>query len=221
MKINKKVIAEIRSKAQEFFVGASGCHDWSHVERVYNLAVKIAASEKADVEVVKIAAYLHDIGRREEIKSKGKLEHAEEGVKLAREILKRYNIGEEAKENILHCILTHRFRNEHRPQTIEAKVLFDADKLDSIGAVGVARDFLFAGNAGSRCLYTGNEKKLAKDARNYSYTEEDSALLEYYYKLRKVKSKILTRTGKEIARERHDFMVEFFKRFEKEIKGEL
>ena len=221
MKIDNKMIEEIRAKAKEFFVGASGCHDWTHVERVYNLAVKIAKEEKADVGIVKIAAYLHDIGRREEIKSKGKLDHAEEGVKLARAILEGCDIGEEAKENILHCILTHRFRNEHRPQTIEAKVLFDADKLDSIGAVGVARDFLFAGNAGSCCLYTGNEKKLAKDARDFSYTEEDSALLEYYFKLRKVKSKIITRTGKEIARERHDFMVEFFKRFEKEIKGQL
>jgi uncharacterized protein len=99
--------------------------------------------------------------------------------------------------------------------------LFDADKLDSIGAVGVARDFLFAGAAGSCCLYTGNEKRLLKDGRDYSYTKEDSALLEYYFTLRKVKSKIFTKTGKEIAKERHDYMAEFFRRFEKEIKGAL
>lgn len=221
MKIDRKIIEDIRKEAREFFVGASGCHDWSHVERVHDLAVRLARKEKADVGIVRIAAYLHDIGRREKMKSKGKLDHAEEGVKLAREIIRRYDIAEEARENILHCILTHRFRNDHRPDTIEAKVLFDADKLDSIGAIGVARDFLFAGTAGSCCLYTGNEKKLAANARNFSYTEEDSALLEYYFKLRKVKSKIMTEAGKEIARERHDFMVEFFKRFEKEIRGAL
>lgn len=221
MKINEKIIEAIKGEAREFFVGASACHGWSHVERVHDLAVRLARKEKADAAVVSIAAYLHDIGRREEVRSKGRLDHAEEGVRLAREILMHYDFAEEAKENILHCILTHRFRNEHRPETIEAKVLFDADKLDSIGAIGVARDFLFAGAAGSCCFYTGNEKKLAANARSFSYTEEDSALLEYYFKLRKVKSKIMTKSGKEIARERHDFMVEFFRRFEKEIKGAL
>jgi uncharacterized protein len=221
MKIEDKIIESIREEAKGFFVGASGCHDWSHVERVHDLAVRLARKEKADIGIVRIAAYLHDIGRREEMRSKGKLDHAEEGVKLARKILARYDIKKETKENILHCILAHRFRNDHRPETIEAKVLFDADKLDSIGAIGVARDFLFAGTAGSCSLYTGNEKKLVKDARSFSYTEEDSALLEYYFKLKKVKSKIITQAGKEIARERHDFMVEFFKRFEKEIRGLL
>lgn len=221
MGVEKNIIEGIRQEAREFFVGASGCHDWSHVERVHDLAVRLAKKEKADVGVVRLAAYLHDIGRREEMKSKGRLDHAEEGVKLARKILSRYALSNAAKENILHCILTHRFRNDHRPETIEAKVLFDADKLDSIGAIGVARDFLFAGTAGSCCLYTGNEKKFAKDARNLSYTEEDSALLEYYFKLRKVKSKILTKAGKEIARARHAFMAEFFRRFEKEVRGQL
>jgi len=87
--------------------------------------------------------------------------------------------------------------------------------------VGVGRDFLFAGSSGSNCLYTGNEKKLVKNARDFSYSKEDSALLEYYFKLKKVKSKILTKTGKKIAEERHNYMVDFFKRFELEIKGLL
>ncbi len=90
--------------------------------------------------------------------SKGKICHAEKGVSLAQDILEEYNIDKKDVENILHCIITHRFRNNHAPETIEAKILFDADKLDSIGAVGIARDFLFAGNSGSNCLYTGNEK---------------------------------------------------------------
>jgi uncharacterized protein len=221
MKINKKTITKIKDEAQKFFVGASGCHDWSHVERVHDLAMKIAEKEKADLSVVALAAYLHDIGRREEMQSKGKICHAEKGVELAQKILAPYKLDDDFVKNILHCILTHRFRNEHKPETIEAKILFDADKLDSIGAVGIARDFLFAGHSGSNCLYTGNEKKLAKNARNYSYTKEDSALLEYYFKLIKVKSKIVTKTGKKIAAERHKYMVDFFKRFEKEVKGSL
>ena len=220
MKINNKIIEEVKEKAKEFFVSASGCHDWSHVERVYNLALRIAKKEKADINVIKLAAYLHDVGRREEMQSKGKICHAEKGVELAEKILEKYNLDKETIENIKHCILVHRFRNDHKPATIEAKILFDADKLDSIGAVGVGRDFLFAGSSGSNCLYTGNEKKLVKNARDFSYSKEDSALLEYYFKLKKVKSKILTKTGKEIANNRHSYMADFFKRFESEIKGE-
>jgi len=221
MKINSKIIGEVKEIAKEFFVGASGCHDWSHVERVYNLCLKIAKTEKADINIVKLSAYLHDVGRREEMQSKGKICHAEKGVELAGKILEKYNLDKEIIENIKHCILSHRYRNNYKPTTIEAKILFDADKLDSIGAVGIGRDFLFAGSSGSNCLYTGNEKKLLKRAREFSYTKEDSALLEYYFKLRKVKSKILTKTGKKIAEERHNYMVDFFKRFELEIKGLL
>jgi uncharacterized protein len=221
MKINNKIIEEVKEKAKEFFVSASGCHDWSHVERVYNLALRIAKKEKADINIIKLATYLHDVGRREEMQSKGKICHAEKGVELAEKILEPYNLDKKIIENIKHCILAHRFRNDHKPATIEAKILFDADKLDSIGAVGVGRDFLFAGSSGSNCLYTGNEKKLVKNAREFSFTKEDSAFLEYYFKLKKVKSKILTKTGKKIAEERHNYMVDFFKRFELEIKGLL
>jgi len=221
MKIDDKIIEEVKEKAKEFFMGASGCHDWSHVERVYNLAIKIAKNEKADIGIIKLASYLHDIGRKKEMQSKGKVDHAKKGVELAKNILAKYDFDEKTKENILHCILSHRYRNNHQPATMEAKILFDADKIDSIGAVGIGRDFLFAGSSGSNCLYTGNEKKLTKTAREHSFTKEDSALLEYYFKLRKVKSKILTKTGKIIAKERHEYMVNFFKRFELEIKGKI
>lgn len=221
MKINSKIIKEIEEKAKSFFVDASGCHDWGHVERVYKLAVKIGKKEGADMNIVKLATYLHDIGRKEEMDGGGKVCHAEKGAELAGIILSSYDLDKEIIENIKHCILSHRYRNEHKPKTIEAKVLFDADKLDSIGAVGVARDFLFAGYLGATHLYTGNEKKNLKNAKDYAYTKEDTALLEYYYKLKKVKSQILTKTGKKIAEERHAYMVDFFKRFDLEVKGIL
>ncbi|MDK2949019.1 MAG: uncharacterized protein PWQ56_184, partial [Patescibacteria group bacterium] len=123
-------------------------------------------------------------------------------------------------ENIIHCILSHRNRNNYKPKTIEAKIIFDADKLDSIGAVGIARDFLFAGIYNAP-LYTGREKEILKNADNYAYTRDDTALLEYYYKLSKIKDKIITKTAKKIAQDRHNYMKEFFERFNKEIKGIL
>lgn len=97
--------------------------------------------------------------RKEDVETRGKIDHAEKGKELADEILSKYDLDTEVKENILHCILSHRNRNNHNPETLEAKVLFDADNLDSIGAVGVARDFLFAGAAGSCCLYAGSEQE--------------------------------------------------------------
>jgi len=219
--ISIKVIQQIEKEAKKFFKGASGCHDWTHVERVKAMAIHIGKKEKADLQILEIAGLLHDIGRKEEMKSKGLFCHAEIGAKITRKILKKYNISNDKIENITHCIEAHRYRNAYIPQTIEAKVLYDADKLDSIGAVGVARDFLFAGNAGSNCLYTGNERNLAKISKDHSYTKEDSAILEYEIKLKNVKDKMLTKTGKIIAKERHIFMKIFFDRFWKEVDGKI
>lgn len=209
----------IESAAKEFFEGASGCHDWKHVERVRSLALRIAKDERVNSGVVEAAAFLHDIGRREEMESQGAICHAEKGAAITRNILADIGIDTESVDAIAHCVALHRYRRGNIPKTIEAKVLFDADKLDSIGAIGIARDFLFAGNAGSGNLYTGNEKRLAKTGQDYSYTKEDSAILEYEVKLKFVAGKMLTKTGKKIARGRHMYMKSFFDRFWKEVEG--
>jgi len=152
---------------------------------------------------------------------KGGFCHAEKSAELSKDILEKYDIDQKDRDNILHCIITHRFRNAHIPETIEAKIIFDSDKLDSIGAIGIARAFLFSGGAGSNNLYTGNEKKLAEDGGNYSYTKEDSAVLEYEIKMKKIKDKVLTETGKKVAQARHNFMERYFNQFWQEVKGEL
>jgi len=220
MTLKQKVIKEVEGAARKYFKNASGCHDWSHVDRVRNLALYIGRKEKADLFVLEIAALLHDIGRKKEMINKGKFCHAEIGSDLAEKILKKLNFNEKEISSICHCIITHRFRNACVPNSIEAKVLYDADKLDSIGAIGVARTFLFAGNAGSNTIYTGNEKKIVKSKKDYSYTKEDSGFLEYEIKLKHIKNKILTKTGKKIAENRHKYMKDYFKRMWLEVKGE-
>ncbi|MFA6514358.1 MAG: HD domain-containing protein [Patescibacteria group bacterium] len=218
MKINKKIIEHIRLEAKKYFVDADGCHDWSHVERVNNLAMNIGRKERANLSVLTLAVLLHDIGRKEETKSRGKFCHAEKGAELSAKILLKYKIDQSLVDNILHCIISHRYRNNNIPKTIEAKVLFDADKLDSIGAVGVGRDFLFAGYL-QNGLYTGNEIGLIKSKKDYAYTKDDTAIMEYEFKLKKIKDKMLTKTGKKIALRRHNFMVLYFKRFWREVNG--
>jgi len=213
------MIEKIEKEAKKYFVGSDGCHDWSHVERVRKLALMIGKKEKADLFVLEIASLLHDIKRKEEIDSKGSFCHATEGEKEGRMILDKYNISDKQKKNICHCIRTHRFRNNDQPKTIEAKVLFDADKLDSIGAVGLGRAFLFAGSVGSCKMYTNKEKEIAKLDKDMTFKEGDSAILEYEVKLKKIKNMMMTKAGKEIAKDRHNYMVEFIKRFWLEVKG--
>ncbi|NTU99359.1 HD domain-containing protein [Candidatus Falkowbacteria bacterium] len=215
----REIINKIEEEARKYFIGASGCHDWTHVDRVRKLALSIGKKEKADLFILEVAALLHDIGRKTEMESKGLFCHAEKSAEAAGKLLKKYKFPQDVADNIVHSVLAHRYRNQHVPTTLEAKILFDADKLDSIGAIGVARDFLFAGNAGSNNLYTGNEKVAAKSGKDLSYTGEDSAILEYEIKLKFLKNKMLTKTGKAMALDRHNYMADFFKRFWQEVKA--
>jgi len=210
------VFNKIKKEVKKILETKNGSHNWEHTERVYNLARHIAKIENADDEIVKYAAILHDIARNEEDKSNGKICHAEVGAKKAEKILKKCGLQDEKIKKIVHCIRAHRFRGKIKPETKEAKVLFDADKLDSIGAVGIGRAFLFAGEVGAKLYNKGIDIH-----KTEPYTKEDTAYREYKVKLIKVKKRMLTETGKKMAEERHRFMVEFFKRLDKEVKGEL
>lgn len=207
---------KIKKEARKYFKDAKGSHDWSHVERVYNLALKIGTKQGADLEILKFAAILHDIGRKSQDESNGKIDHAEMGVKLARTILENYNFKKEKIERIIHCIETNRFRGNKKPDSIEAKILFDADKLDAIGAIGIGRAFLFAGEVGAKLHNKDIDLKTTKE-----YSEEDTAYREFMVKLRKIKDRMFTKEGRKMARERDKFMVNFFNRLNKEFDGKL
>ncbi len=206
----------IREAARRLLTRSKGSHDWEHTERVLALAEHIARREGADLEIVKLAAVLHDVARGQEDASNGRLDHAQRGAELARAILARHGLPADKIRAISHCIASHRFRSRRRPKSLEAKVLFDADKLDSIGAVGIGRAFLFAGEVGAK-LHDPH----VKIGHTHPYTADDTAYREFLVKLRKVKSRILTREGRRLARERHDFMLEFFRRLNRETAGRL
>jgi uncharacterized protein len=205
---------EIEQEARNILLNTRKSHDWEHTLRVYNLCLKIASVEKADLDVLKLAAILHDVGREEEDKVKGDICHAELGSKIAFQILKKYNVDQFIINKVCHCIETHRFKGNKKPESAEAKILFDADKLDAIGAIGLARAFVYSGEIGAK-VHNIN----SKIDETLPYTEEDTAYREYYFKLRKIKDTLFTITGKMIAEERHEFMVEFFERLNKEVEG--
>lgn len=209
------LLADIRKRAKAHFTRAKGSHDWDHTLRVHRLCRRIGAAEGVDLLVVEAAAYLHDIGRAHQDRSNGRLCHAEKGAAIASRMLEDDPLDAGRIENIVHCIAAHRFRRGEEPQTPEARVLFDADKLDAIGAVGVARAFLFAGELGAR-LHSP-EVDVAKAP---AYSVDDTGYREYLVKLSKIKERILTPTGRRLAEERHRFMAAFFERFLEEYEGE-
>lgn len=212
--MTEDIIASSIRFARERMAGLKPSHGWDHVQRVAELAQRIGLAEGADAFIVRCAAILHDIARGSEDNPGGGPCHAELGSRTAYEFLTASGLDVERAERIAHCILTHRFRGGREPKTLEARVVHDADKLDSIGAVGIGRAFLFAGEVGAK-LHNGDTDVLKTSA----YTEEDTAYREYMVKLRRVKDRLLTPTGRSIAKGRHDFMVRFFERLQEEADG--
>ncbi len=210
------LIASIKDQSRKLFLRASGSHDWDHTLRVVALCEHIGRVERADLKVLCIAGYLHDIGRCHQDRSSGARCHASEGARLAAVILEEMPLSGREKKNIVHCVRSHRFRENHAPETLEAQILFDADKLDAIGAVGVARAYLFAGEVGAR-LHNPDIDVTAAPA----YSENDTGYREYLVKLRHIHTRMLTNEGRRLAAERHTFMEAFFERFISEIEGRL
>jgi uncharacterized protein len=210
--LDDSVFEEIRKKSETFFTHSH--HSKSHVERVYNLAIRIAKTENADLDIIKASTLLHDVARAME--DEGKIDdHAAEGAKMAREILEEINFPKEKVEKVVHCIEVHRFRNGMEAESLEAKILQDADRLDMVGAVGIARVFARGGWQNTPIHDPSIPPKQRYDGRSLT------SVNHIYEKILKVKNTLNTDTAKEIAEERHRFVEEFLERFLNEFKGEI
>lgn len=191
---------------------APGCHDYAHTLRVlHNAELLLQTEPDADSFVVRTAALFHDFARPEELASDGKQDHAQLGADLVRIELEQLGCEPDFVDHVTSCIRTHRYRGKLIPETLEAKIVYDADKLDSTGAFGIARAFHFAGRIGA-CLHNTAEEAVNSDA----YGKNDSAYREYLVKLRHLPEKMLTESGRELAKERAVFMDEFFSRLNNE-----
>ena len=167
-----------------------GSHGPDHSERVYFMALSIGRELNARLDVLAAAALLHDIGRRHETESRGAVCHAHKSAQMAGPILEQLGFPPAEIESIQQCIRTHRFRGREKPQSLEAKILFDADKLDSIGAVGIGRAFLFAGQIGARLHDAEIDHR-----ETLAYSNEDTAYREFQVKMSRVKDQMLTEPG--------------------------
>jgi len=196
---------------------ADSVHDFDHIKRVLALAERIACAEGADLSIVRTAALLHDWGRAEaELQG---VDHAAEAAARAREFLSAQPA--DWVDAVAHAIAAHRFRTEPEPGTLEARVLFDADKLDAIGAIGIARAFAYGGAHNQRLWAPWD----AIDRQQWERQGDDPAthtpVHEFVVKLSRLKDRLYTREGQRIAKARHRYMVAFYNRLDAEVRGEM
>ncbi len=199
-------------------------HGLDHVQRVCRLAERLAYAEGADVEIVTAAALLHDVQANKErsgCKDHGndRPDHEQTAADIARTILAGEGWSPQRIAAVEHCIRAHRFRHPaEQPQTIDAQVLFDADKLDAIGAMGVARAIAYATQAGQPAYATPSESFL--QTGQVMPGEPHSAYHEYLFKLRRIEQRLYTASGRLLAKERHTLMTLFFEQLDAEARGQ-
>jgi uncharacterized protein len=202
--MDKEIFADIRQLSQKYFKHTHHCK--FHTERVYSLATRIGLIEKADLEVIKAAALLHDVGRSLEDENKIS-DHAIEGTIIAKKILIKSKFNPEKINDVIHCIKVHRYSKALEPKSLEAKIIQDSDRLDMIGAIGIARVFSRAGAINNPIHDPSIPPKISYDGKSLT------AVNHIYEKLLKSKNKFHTISAKTISKKRYEFVEKFLKRF--------
>ena len=202
---------------KERLQNAEAGHDWFHVERVYKNALLIANAEECNLEIVKLGALLHDI-------ADSKFHNGDEtiGPKLAREFLESQKASEEVITHVVNIIENISFKGgnfEMKFFSKELEIVQDADRLDALGAIGIARTFNYGGFK-NRPLYLPNIPPNLHMTKEEYKNSEAPTLNHFYEKLLLLKDKMNTETGKKIALERHKFMENFLSQFYAEWEGE-
>lgn len=206
-------------QARSWYTHTDAVHDFDHILRVYAMAEHLARKEGADLEIVRTAALLHDaVGTAPG--SQERLEHHLASAAFAAQVLQAEGWPEVRIQAVQHCIRAHRYRDNHEPpQTPEAMVIFDADKLDVLGAIGVARTVAYATLAGEPVYVEPSERFLQTGEKEPG--EPHSCYHEYLFKLRKIKECLFTTAGREIAEERDAYLAAYFERLKAELRGDL
>jgi uncharacterized protein len=213
---NPDLIAKTILFVKEKLNDAEGGHDWFHIERVYKNAVLISKNEVCDTTIVQLGALLHDI-------ADSKFHNGDEtiGPRVAREFLESEQVDEEIITHVVNIIENISFKGgnfEKKFTSIELSIVQDADRLDAIGAIGIARTFNYGGFK-NRTLY---DPEIAPNSSmtKEEYKKNDSPTINHFYeKLLLLKDKMNTATGKQIAQERHRYMEGFLAQFYAEWEG--
>jgi uncharacterized protein len=204
--------------ARLLYADGDAAHDFDHVRRVTRLAARLAQAEGADAEIVRLAALLHDVPARDlaEGEQAERSTHHLAAARFARQWLLQHGLDAIGADAVAHCIEAHRFRvRTVAPQTLEAQCLYDADKLDSIGAIGVARAFAFAGKRNHRLWHT--PWRAINDCPPVM-VQADTPVHEFVYKLQRVYASLYTESARRIGAQRHTYMIAFFSQLDAEME---
>jgi uncharacterized protein len=202
---------------KEKLQGAEGGHDWFHIERVYKNALLIAKTESCDLNVVALGALLHDI-------ADSKFHGGDEtvGPRTARQFLESQNVDEDTIVHVIGIIENISFKGgnfEKKFSSIELDIVQDADRLDAIGAIGIARCFNYGGFKNRELYNPSIPPQMNMDKETYKASTSPT-INHFYEKLLLLKDKMNTATGKQIAAERHAYMEGFLTQFYAEWNGE-
>lgn len=214
MTVPDEFIQQVESLAQSYFhQEMSPAHDWYHVQRVRTNAEELVAEHpSADMTIVQLAVLLHDIGRSKEEEDDIK-DHAEWGAEETEKLLDEHGASDEMTRAVAHCVRAHRYSTETSPETIEAKIVSDADNLDALGAVGLARCFAYGGETGSPI----HDPSLLPDADGT--VAGKTQFNHIHKKLLDLPNRMYTDAGKDLADQRASYIRRFVRQFEKEIDG--
>ena len=198
---------------KEKLEGAEAGHDWFHMERVWKLSKKIAATETCNLEVVELSALLHDI-------ADPKFHDGDEtlALKISNEFLQSQNVSAEIIKQVLFIIKNISFKNREEATNvlpIELQIVQDADRIDAIGAIGIARTFNYGGFKNNLMYHPDIQPALNMTKEDYKKSK-GTTINHFYEKLLLLKDLMNTETGKKLAEERHDFMVHFLDQFSRE-----
>jgi len=204
-------------QARLWYADADAVHDFDHVLRVQRMAERIAEAEGADAQIVRAAALLHD-AQGAAPGGESRAEHHHASAEFAAQVLASEGWSAERIAAVQHCIRAHRYRGSEAPETLEAKILFDADKLDVLGAIGVARVIGYASLANTPWYFPPSRQfiETGKEIEG----EAHSAYHEHLFKLRNVRERMYTETARKIAQARLEYLDDFFERLIDEWNGE-
>jgi len=211
-----EVLKAVRVRVEELFEGEGTGHDWWHIVRVVNNAVTIAKKENSNLYMVELAALVHDIGDHKFCTE----EDAQE--KLITQLLNEVGCDKISIDEVLQIVKTVSYKGadvETKPKSLEGRIVQDADRLDAIGAIGIARAFAYGGNK-NRLLYHPEEKPtMHSDFESYK-NDNGHTINHFYEKLLLLKDRMQTDTGRLMAQQRHDYMQAFLEQFYSEWEGE-
>lgn len=215
---SNKIVEQVKEQIKSKFENDSSGHDWFHIDRVWKVAKQIAEQENVNIFVTELGALLHDIADHKFVDN-----FEEESMKRTYEILKPLGVEDEIISEVTHIVLNCSFKggvDKNKMNSIEGKIVQDADKLDAIGAIGIARTFAFGGKFGS-LLYHPDIKPMNHQSLESYQKNRTHTINHFYEKLLLLKDLMHTSTAKQIALQRHQFMEQFLEQFYNEWNGKL